>query len=427
MFCIGRQKVKALSFSGKSLNWLYCHRGFVPFFKLYRFIWEMISPSKVYYIVSSSEYAKKHNATIEVLKSNRMGYAANAVAIAKDDKQILKEAPLPDLQLSCFSDVSVRHGSDFIIDNRRRLVINDYCATIDNSNKTYTDETTYLYIRRIVVTKKWKECKNLESGIMIGGKFSFNYYHNVYENLIRLLVVEDINDRIPKDVPLLVDKKIIEVPTYKRIYDLMSSSLGRKTVVINHNEMLNVQSLYIVSHINYLVPQHIDYTKGKIEDYTFDKEYTLKLRKILLDHSEKGNYPRRFFITRKNTAHRHFNEDELFKILRPLGFQKVAPEEYTFEQQVGLFNEAEWIIGGSGAAFTNLLFISSSCTVVCVYRNSAYIPPVFTPPVCFNGAKMYYFQSNKGESVMRAHTDFTIDVNDFRQFVDERIAPVITN
>ncbi len=175
-----------------------------------------------------------------------------------------------------------------------------------------------------------------------------------------------------------------------------------------------------------MVANHKDYLKGRIDDYIFDKEYILKLRdKLFAYKAESKDFPKRIFITRKNTSHRHFNEDELFAELEPYGFKKIAPEEYSFEQQMTIFNNAEWVVGGSGAALTNLLFVSSSCIVVCLYRNSAYIPAVFTAPACFNGAKMYYFQSSRGETTLKAHTDFTINPEDFRQFVNDCIYPLI--
>lgn len=396
-------------------------------YKITRCLWEAISHSKVYHIVSGVEYLSTHPGSLITLKANRTGYATNAVVIGKNAKQMLDQVPLPDMQLFCFSDVCVRYGSDFILNPQEHLAINDYCATIDDSNKTYVDESIYLFDGKVVITKKWEVHTKIESGIMLVGKFSFNYYHNIFENLIKLLVIEEINERIPDDVPVIVDEAIINVPNFKRIYDVLSTHIRRKMVIVHKNELVDIQKLYYISSINYIVPEHKDFLKGSYVDYIFDKEYTLKLRNKLLPFASKENYPKRIFITRKNTKHRNFNEEELFAILEPLGFKKIAPEEFSIEEQIGLFNGADWIIGGSGAAFTNLLFCSPGCKIVCLFRNSQYIAPVFSTIACFNDADLMYFTSSNTEKPNILHSDFVIEKMRFQQFVDDCIAPTITD
>lgn len=422
MLSIGKTKTIALKKTGNILSRLKAHDdqwSARVLFKAIKGIWELISPSKVYSIVSSEEYACSHNAPVEVLKTDRIGYFANAVSYGKGEEQILKEHPLPNLLLHCFSGVCAHYGSDFVINLNERLVVNDYCANNVDDNKGYEDRVNYFQKGRIAILHKRKVSRHIESGIMINGKFSYNYYHSIYENLIRLLVVNDFNNRIPKEVPLIIDEDVMRIPSLKRIYEILSNNLQRKTIVLEKDEMIKCGRLYTISTVNNLVPLHWDYTKGRIEDYVFDKEYVLKLRNTLLAHRDTSvNLPKRFFISRKKTAHRKFNEDELFSVLKPLGFERIAPEEYPIEQQMTLFHDAEWVFGGSGAALTNLLFTCEKCVVVCVYRNSQYIPPVFTPPMCFNGGKMYYFQSSQGTSIMKAHSDFTIDIEQFSQFVD---------
>ena len=132
---------------------------------------------------------------------------------------------------------------------------------------------------------------------------------------------------------------------------------------------------------------------------------------------KEGNYPKRFLITRNNTKHRHYNEDEVYAELEPYGFFKLAPETLSFEQQMGLFYQAEWIIGGSGAAFTNLVLCSEKCHAVIFDKKFPHLPPVFTPPACFNGVSMIFFTSTDGEEELNAHSDYTIDIVKFKSFV----------
>ena len=416
-----RKFVRIFSQLGHQDNWL--SRGL---YGIIRWFWEFISPSKVFHIVSFAEYLSNHSGTATSLRTNRQGYAANAVSIGRGERQILKAIKLPDLNLYCIEDVSVHHGSDFIVNIKERLVVNDYCVTKNDENQGYEDQWCYWQEGREAIVRFSENKRHLKAGIMLLDKYSFNYYHNMYDNLIRLCVLEEHNKQIPANIPIVVDEDVFRVASFKRIFEIMNEKIKRPTEIIKKGDLVYVDKLYYITQVNRLVPNHKDYLKGKINDYIFDKEYTLKLRKILLDYKEEAlDSPRRVFITRKRTKHRHFNEDVLFEELKPYGFVKIVPEDYTFEQQMAIFNNAEWIIGGPGAALTNLLFVSPLCIVICLYRNSAYIPAVFTAPVCFNGAKMYYFQSSKGESILKAHTDFTINQEDFSQFVNDCIYPLI--
>lgn len=387
-------------------------------FKVCRWVWEAISPSKVYRIVSLSAYSSNHDAVCFPIKSNRMGYAANAACIGRKDKQMLYEAPLPNLNLYCLKGICVHHGSDFLANKDEGVIINDYCALKNDDNKGYEDQWSYWQKGKITIVRRAEEIKHLKSGIMMLDKYSFNYYHNMYDNLIRLCVLEECNQLILKDVPIIIDEEIIKVPSFKRIFDILTEKSTRPIIVVKFGQQYYVERLYYLTNVNHIVPLHIDYTKGKNDDYVFDKEYILKLRSMLLRYRDLTiNTPKRIFITRKNTTKRRFNEIELFEELSPYGFKMIAPEEYSFEEQMSLFSGAEIIIGGSGAAFTNLLFASPGCKIICLFWNTDYNPPVFSAPVCFNGAQLTYFMSKKRTAIQSAHTDFTIEVEDFKDYM----------
>lgn len=424
----GKLRFHVLLKCGRFFRWLEEHNGsrFSRLvFTICSGLWEKVTPSAVYRIVSIADYSKKGSVEINSIKTFRIGYAANAVSVGRGQKQHLKPVSMPDLNLYGLKDVTIHYGSDFIVDKKKHIVINDYCATKNDDNKGYEDNWTYWQGGKCTILRKGKKISSLEAGIMLTAKYSFNYYHNIYENLIRLCVLSECNELIPHNIPLLVDEVIFEVPSFSRVFDILSKHLHRDIIVVNKNSELYIKSLYFFSAVNNLVPNHVDDTKGHMEDYVFDKYYTLKMRTALLSHcDESKNYPRRFFITRKKAVHRHFNEKELFDILVPYGFSIIAPEDYTIEQQMAIFNNAEIIVSNSGAALTNLLFVSPSCVVFCFYRNADYIAPVFTAPVVFNNAHMYYFQSKEDKGMISAHADFSIDVNDFRQFVKDCIEPI---
>lgn len=424
---LGELKKSALNRAAKFFCYLISQENALSHltFLFLRFIWELVSPSRVYKVLSADEYLKDYSHKSILVKNNRKGFAAEAEIIGRSSKRNLIECQLPDLKIFDFSEVCIYHGSDYVVDTNKRLVINDYCANNNDLNKGYEDDATFIHTGKVAILKKPTVVKDLDSGIIISGKFSYNYYHNVYENLIKLLVVEDNNQLIPSGVPIIVDEEMIRVSSVKRIFEILSANLNRNVFNVKKGEMVRFKRLFYISPINSIVPVLFDIRKGKPEDCIFDREYTQRLRDKLLEYKDNGDYPKRFFITRKNTKHRNFNEEEVFDTIRYLGFQKVAPEEYSFEQQMALFHNAGMIIGGPGAAFTNLLFCES-CVSICLYEETHYIPAVFSAPAYFNDSRLIYFLSGKEEKKLTKHTNsFIVDIAQFKQFTKEFIEPYI--
>jgi capsular polysaccharide biosynthesis protein len=61
------------------------------------------------------------------------------------------------------------------------------------------------------------------------------------------------------------------------------------------------------------------------------------------------------------------NEDELLKILQPLGFEIINAELLTVAQQAAIFSKAEIVIGAHGAGLTNLVFCNPGTRVIDIF------------------------------------------------------------
>lgn len=72
--------------------------------------------------------------------------------------------------------------------------------------------------------------------------------------------------------------------------------------------------------------------------------------------------PRRLFVCRRSHSRALLNEDEIWALLSPLGFERVDPAQVPDVEHV--FNEAEAVVGVHGAALTNLLFCKPGTKVL---------------------------------------------------------------
>jgi capsular polysaccharide biosynthesis protein len=81
--------------------------------------------------------------------------------------------------------------------------------------------------------------------------------------------------------------------------------------------------------------------------------------------AESGPPQRRLYITRAGARWRRVtNEDEVMRVLEPLGFRRVSLDHLTVADQMRLFHEAEVVVAPHGAALANLAFARPGTKVV---------------------------------------------------------------
>jgi capsular polysaccharide biosynthesis protein len=79
----------------------------------------------------------------------------------------------------------------------------------------------------------------------------------------------------------------------------------------------------------------------------------------------KAAYPRRIYIDRRGTsARRLVNEDEVVQALDRLGFVPVVLEHLSVDDQVGLFANADIVVGPHGAGLCNIVYARPGCRLV---------------------------------------------------------------
>jgi len=169
--------------------------------------------------------------------------------------------------------------------------------------------------------------------------------------------------------------------------------------------------------VNSIAPHYRDITDpDHLFGFVFDCHLTLQMRDKLLLFKSNLATPKRIFLTRKSTKKRHYNESEVWGVLKEYGFEVVAPETYTFCEQMALFNNADYIVGGSGAAFTNLLFCHSGCKVIC-FRSIRNYSPIFSTIANIVDVKMRYL-AGISDSTVDLHADYIVSTDKLKKMID---------
>jgi tetratricopeptide (TPR) repeat protein/capsular polysaccharide biosynthesis protein len=89
------------------------------------------------------------------------------------------------------------------------------------------------------------------------------------------------------------------------------------------------------------------------------------LRETFLQPQSSKQYPKRIYISRAKSRHRHvINEPEVLESISQYGFIPIFLETLPLSEQIALFNNAEYIIAPHGSGLTNLVFCNPHTTII---------------------------------------------------------------
>lgn len=226
------------------------------------------------------------------------------------------------------------------------------------------DNTFYLpfwklTLEQMIVSKWGKSLKSIElkdqSYLLIHSKW-FNYSFWINSYLLRLIQAEEAGllDR----VKVIYPKEWDAIPYV--VESLKCFNIIKEVIPLDTN--LFVQNL--------VLPETREWTNS------FSSNEIKKVKQKLLPYALKNktitNFPKRIYLTRKNSWARSVeNENELLPILEKYGIEVIAFDDLSFWDQVVIMNNAEIFISIHGAGFSNMLFMKEG-TAVLEFVNQSY-------------------------------------------------------
>jgi capsular polysaccharide biosynthesis protein len=79
----------------------------------------------------------------------------------------------------------------------------------------------------------------------------------------------------------------------------------------------------------------------------------------------RGGGQNRVYLSRRGMAKRRFSDEEALEIaLRRMGFMIVAPERLSVDEQIGLFTNADVVVGFTGAGFANVIYCRPKARII---------------------------------------------------------------
>lgn len=260
-----------------------------------------------------------------------------------------------------FEEVEIIGESNIILLNNKEAIY-PYVDFNSNGNVEYLDTGIEYSKNDYALIKSQKSPYIIDEGFLLLGNFSWNYYHIFMEILPRFESIEKLS--LNQKIPIIVDKKCYNIPQVNEAIKALNKD-KRRVIELEKGLIYKIKRLHYVSPPNYISPSFIKADKILSENILINQDSLKYLRDSFLSQVPPKKHPKRIYLSRTNSSgRRKFNENEIFEVLKKYGFDSITPENYTLTEQISLFNQAEYIVGGSGAAFTNLIFCNKKCKVI---------------------------------------------------------------
>lgn len=205
--------------------------------------------------------------------------------------------------------------------------------------------------------------------LLVGGAGNSNYWHWLFDVLPKLHIFNNSRLKVNEiDYYLLPNiEKSFQIETL----DLLNVSRNKR-LSSKYFRHITANKLFIVDH-----PYNL--TNNPFKDPLNIPLWIIKflrknfMNKLILDSYKNKIFPDKIYINRKDghTLRYIINEEEIEFKLKKNGFASITMSDYSFIDQVKIFNNAKTIIGLHGAAFANLVFCRPSTKILEIKPDNA--------------------------------------------------------
>jgi hypothetical protein len=364
--------------------------------------------------ISCKEYCSIHNLKYSALEESRSikNYIPNYIDNPKADNYIYVNCP--ETYIAELRNVDIIGGCSIIFDDDNNCIYD--LPLMDDENRFELAFHHVYFVNKYITCVSYENSNEvIEEGIMLISNASFNYFHFNLELCSKLCLINEIEEY--DNVPILVDERCLWIQSFKDELEMLNTH-GRKVIPLKQGYCYNIKKLIYVSE---LLIEPLDLKKDALlryEDYIMNDLAVNLLHKNLSIKS--NNISRKLFISRRNCwGTRLINADRIQQVFQEYGYEIVCPEEISFQDQLKIFSEAEFIAGASGAGFTNILFANKNTKVICIVpkevKLSCYsnIAGVLGQQCYYLDAKIHY-----NPNIVYYQNSFELDEEYLRNFLE---------
>ncbi len=201
-----------------------------------------------------------------------------------------------------------------------------------------------------------KNIKGKVFSLLTGGGGNKNYWHWLFDVLPRIEILRESKQKVNIDFFLFpnLDEKF-----QNESLDILGISKKKRLSSKNIRHFFADQ-IVVSSHPYNLLNEPL------LDSLNIPKWIIKFLKKNFLKNNSNKEKFKKIFINRKDGKTYRFitNENEVESLLKKKGFQSLTLSDYSFLDQVKIFNSAEYIVGLHGAGFANTVFCEPKTKVL---------------------------------------------------------------
>lgn len=316
-----------------------------------------------------------------------------------------------------YPEIYIATLNNYYVCGKTNLLVNEKKIICHDLYDFETDLSSEELHNRILINRKFSLIRYLKSGVPGVGidkaavfldACSSNYAHWLTEVLPRIATFCAAEKY--SNIPIIVDRGLHPNIMESLVWVVGSSRL---VITLDKDQSLGVKELYVTSVCGYVPygPRNNNKSanEGLFSPYAFNR-----LLARLSDHistDDKCEWPKKIYLKRNSLVRNLINCNQIEKVLLAFGYNVIEPEKLTFLQQVKLFQNAESIVGSSGAALANIIFCKKSTNVLILipeYKNTLYL--YWQNIACAVGVLVTYILGDLSKKKpMGIHSDFYIN------------------
>lgn len=199
----------------------------------------------------------------------------------------------------------------------------------------------------------------VERGCHIMHEYENNYFHFIAETLPRMLLAEEA--AVPLDVPFLCTEGLH--PNIAKLLELANLD-QRPVILLEPGTLYRVKQMYYPSDMTSVVDA---YHGGEMARQTGLDVGRIRAgvercrRAFATTDLPRG---RKIFAARNGSYRKLLNQGDLEISVKNLGFEVMRTDELDLEAQIRAFQEAEVIVGPTGAQMTNMVWCKPGVKVI---------------------------------------------------------------
>lgn len=255
---------------------------------------------------------------------------------------------VPPIVVTHLNKMTGSIASDTLISGEHILV-----STMEDNEQL--DDSIVYYNTNSVAMTRWNKPTINVAGLMLHSRKSSNWFHWIIESLPQLIIAEQALGKVDT---IIVDRSIKGSANHIASLRKVVGNAYDNIQFVDPDTMLTGADAITVmgtqkNPFNIKLGFHTQNSVGYRSDLVLSLREKLR-RGVVIDKS----FPKRVFLLRDEST-RTYNQNEMLVEFESKGFVGVFCERLSLSDQICLFNNAEYIVGPTGAAWTNVLFASS--------------------------------------------------------------------